>query len=539
MILHGISATKTDGRDRRGSVLAISLIVVMVIASLGAGLIQMHGAIARRQLQTIDNKRALYIAEAGLSEAFMAIAHGKSGAIGSEEEPALFGNGVFWVEAAEQPDQSVAIVSNGLCETGRFSLAMTVIRQVSPIASLGLFGADSVVIGEGAIIDGYDSEAGSYASQVDPDITPESTGQGAMVTSNLEIEVAGSAGGGGGFQAGFGGAIGGGLGGGYSTWIFGDAIPGPRSGVLADPGVLITGNTMPALKPVKLDRLEIPAGLELNTSLVHSDARPLVLSNVETQYKRISVGAGSELVLEGPVTIIATGLDLEPGAKLSIDTTGGPVMIYVTRFLNLADGSILENPSQDPTQMALVVGASDDVDIDGDGALDTAVHIGAEGEFFGMLYAPKSELSIPESLRMFGCLTGDTVNFEAGARFTYDSAMMTSGVAVTGLPGLLSWRIVELPDAAIVKRRRDPIRALELAGVTPVPSHKAYVESYIRIDYTDNLDILQTYEGLEANMDWSLVKKVEKMRWADTQVDLNTAPESKGSGSTAPAMITL
>ena len=58
--------------------------VVMVIASLGAGLIQMHGAIKRRQMQRVDNKRALYIAEAGLSEAFIAVTHGKSGNVGNE-----------------------------------------------------------------------------------------------------------------------------------------------------------------------------------------------------------------------------------------------------------------------------------------------------------------------------------------------------------------------------------------------------------------------------------------------------------------------
>ncbi|MFT5049683.1 MAG: Tfp pilus assembly protein PilX [Chlamydiales bacterium] len=534
MILHRHSGATSS---QRGSVLAISLIVVMVIASLGAGLIQMHSAIARRQLQAIDNKRALYIAEAGLSEAFMAIAHGKSGAIGSEERPAIFGNGLFWVEVAEQPDQSIAIVSNGLCETGRFSLAMTVERQISPIASLGLFGAQAVTIGQGAIIDGYDSQVGTYDAQVDPDLAQASTGQGARITSNAEIEISATA-------AGSSKLSGDGLvglaseeGADYSTWIYGDAIPGPDGGVLADPGVLITGDTVPALKPVRLERLDVPIGLAGSTALVHTDATPLVLSNVEAQYRKVYVGPGSELVLQGPVTIMATGILLDPGAKLTIDTTGGPVMIYATAYVSFAEGSILANSSQDPTQVALVVGASEDVDIDGDGTLDPAIHLAAEGDFYGMLYAPRSDVSVPSTLRMFGCVTGDSLTFEDGSHFSYDIAMKTTGVAVTGLPGLLSWRIVSLPDADIVKHRTDPMRALKLAGVTPTPSSEAYAETYIRLDYTDGSGNPQTYEGLETSLDWNQVQKVDNMRWSETLAGLNTAPDSGATGKTAPAIV--
>ena len=283
---------------KRGSALAISLIVVMVIASLGAGLIQMHGAIARRQMQSVDNKRALYIAEAGLSEAFMAVTHGKSGNIASEETPASFGNGIFWVEAAEQPDNTVALVSNGLCETGRFSLSMVVKRQVSPIASLGVFGAESVTIGEGTVIDGYDSSAGTYDSQVDGSLSPASTGQGAKLTSNSDIQIDGSGGGGGG------GMIGMGIGGvGDSTWVYGDAQPGPRGSVLSDPDTLVTGNTTPALKRVRVEPLTPPTGLTGLTSLSQTAMRPMVLTDVENQYRKMHIGAGSELVLEGPVTI--------------------------------------------------------------------------------------------------------------------------------------------------------------------------------------------------------------------------------------------
>ena len=131
---------------------------------------------------------------------------------------------------------------------------MTVTRQISPIASLGLFGAQTMTIGGGAIIDGYDSRDGSYDSQVDPDLDQTSTGQGARITSNAEINVSATAAGS--TRVSGDGLTGLSSGGSstYSTWIYGDTIPGPDAGVLADPGVLITGQTTPALKPVTLLR---------------------------------------------------------------------------------------------------------------------------------------------------------------------------------------------------------------------------------------------------------------------------------------------
>lgn len=518
----------------RGSALAASLIVVMIIASLGAGLIQLHGAVARRQMQSIDNKRALYIAEAGLSEAFMAITHGKSGNLGTEEDPALFGNGVFWVEAVEQPDETVAIVSNGLCETGRFSLAMVVRRQISPVASLGAFGGQSVTVGTGAVIDGYDSRIGSYNSQVNHNLPQGTTGSGAVITSNGDITANGS--GGGGLVHGI-GLDGGGLGGGGdSTWIYGDVTPGPKNSVVADPDVMISGQTAPALRAATLEKIEPPETLGTVTSISQAGRTPMVLSNTEGRYRKIHVGRGSELVLEGPTSLLAGTLEMEPGAKLTIDTTNGPVMMYLAVAVKMQAGSVLENVSQDPTQFAMVVGGDGAADIDGDGLDDAALALEASGDFYGMLYAPRSDVTVPSDLRMFGCVTGKTVHFGQNARFTYDVAMASSGVAVTGLPGLLSWRIVELPDAPMVKRRVDPIRWMHLQGRTPVPSHRAHHESHLHLDYLDGAGVRQTYDGLEDAFDWTNVQEVEEMRWANDLAGLAGAQPAMGNGGNMNAV---
>ena len=101
-----LSASSTRGRaGRRGGALALSLMVVFVISILAASFLRLSSGATRRQAQSVDRKRAFYLAEAGLAEAFSGITFGRSGRVGSTERPAVFGEGLFWVEA-EQIDDS-------------------------------------------------------------------------------------------------------------------------------------------------------------------------------------------------------------------------------------------------------------------------------------------------------------------------------------------------------------------------------------------------------------------------------------------------
>jgi hypothetical protein len=156
--------------ERRGSALVASLFVVMAVSALSIAFLQLSLSKSREGRSSVDAKRAFYMAEAGLSEAFTAIRMGRSGNVGTEEEPAKFATGVFWVVAEEQEDQTCLLTSTGLCGTGRASLSVIVDKTESSVPALGVFGDDDVVIEEGALIDSYDSRLGEYNSQgFDPD----------------------------------------------------------------------------------------------------------------------------------------------------------------------------------------------------------------------------------------------------------------------------------------------------------------------------------------------------------------------------------
>ncbi len=74
---------KASSNNRRGSALVLSLIVVTVVAILSMGLLNLNRAVTKRQSHNIDDMRAFYLAEAGLSEAYFGLMTGQTGQIGS------------------------------------------------------------------------------------------------------------------------------------------------------------------------------------------------------------------------------------------------------------------------------------------------------------------------------------------------------------------------------------------------------------------------------------------------------------------------
>lgn len=489
---------------RAGSALLASLMIVIVISGLGVVMVQLHSSVTKKQVQAIDQRRAFYVAEAGLSEAFLAVSQGKSGNVGSQAVPASFGRGLYWVEAAELDDGDVALFSTGLCGTGRFAVSAVIRRSTTPLASLGVFADSEMVIEAGVQVDGFDSDAGSFETQALGTGEDSTTGAGARLCSNGDIVLESS------------GIFPGGP---EATAVFGDLRPGPNAAVLMGSGASVTGSTAPAESVVAVPPVSVPA-LESEGELVHAGSSPAVLTAREVRYDRVRVESGSALTLEGPLTLVVGALELAAGAELIVDTSTGPVCVYCTESCDLEEGSVLSASGSDPTSAALFITASDSVDADGDGDLEHPVRIRATGEFHGAIYVPSTTLSIPSGLRLFGAVAADRVVLEAGARISVDEALAQKSAGVSALPRLICWRIVALPDTPLVSLRLDPKAQLQLKGVEPTESHQAHLEDFVSIEFFDTDGELSSYEGPEAAFDWSEVGVAITTEWsADADFD--------------------
>ena len=122
---------------RRGSALVVCLAAVLGMAALCAGILQFSGRVAREQATTIDDLRALYAAESGLAEAYLALSEGKDGNVGSAENPAAYGGGMYWVEASDVGGGRVALSSTGLVGTGASGSSTCPTRSSSPPCASG------------------------------------------------------------------------------------------------------------------------------------------------------------------------------------------------------------------------------------------------------------------------------------------------------------------------------------------------------------------------------------------------------------------
>ncbi len=513
-----LGSSRRGHTRRRGTALIASLIVVMTVATLGATLIQVNNAITRRQMTAIDTKRAFYVGEAGLSEAFMAVSQGKSGNIASPATPATFGDGVYWVEATEDASGRIALRSTGLCGMGRFSISVVVERQVNPVASLGMFSDEELIVGEGTIVDGYDSSLGPFESQLDPSFAFDTTGSGAVLTSNHDVVLEGGGGAQGPQMPGMP----------NGTRVLGDSSPGPRSVTSIGPGAVVTGATAPRSDRFQAAEVVLPPN-STTGRVSHGDSIPLALSGPDVGYRTVKVASGAKLILQGPTTVVVESLSIASGGHLEIDGTNGAVRLFVTEEVTMEANSILTSVTRDPKDFSMFVTSANwfrDTLLPGVLAPilnvepESPVQLLGEGEFVGYLYAPFSKVTVPSKLRFFGAAAALALDIEPGARISFDSAIATADINQLGLPQLVSWRVVELPDEPIVKSKLNPDTFLALQGVTPTPSKNAAVESFIEIVFRDLSGQVQTFTGAEGSMNWAGVSGVITQKWGTSLAGL-------------------
>lgn len=507
---------------RRGGALVASLIVVTVIAGLGAGLVSVQASITRRHAQGIDQKRALYIAEAGLSEAFSAVTVGKSGTIGSPELPAEWGSGVYWVEADPDEEGNIHLKSVGLCGRGRFALNAVVKPASNPIAVHGIHGRRGLTVGVGSQIDGFDSTEGDYESRVDRSLPSTTTGYGARLTTNGDVTVRGEPKGRRRNAA-------------PQTLVYGDVRPGSNGVVVSEPGARITGSTLPLEERIKAIRIPVP---DISTSQ-GSATLSGVLTGGHLRYESIRVRGDSTLILRGPLTLVLNELDVS--GRLELDGSDGKIEVFVLHAFKMRNGSQLETTSPSPRAVGIFLGAlgnqrsrwsniassrTTSRSWKGEGAEEVEAApattsqgrpliLLAKGTFRGLLYAPFNNLKIPASLRVIGAVGARKVELAPGAQVTFDEGLVTASLGVTVLPELLSWQIVDLPDEAIVTSRTDPVQHLKRRGVKPLKSSKAHREAQASLNYIDSKGRERQFVGDLDSFDWSELDSLGGVRWRD------------------------
>ncbi|MEZ6003524.1 MAG: hypothetical protein R3F33_04980 [Planctomycetota bacterium] len=476
---------KRSNKARRGAALISCLMLVAAVASLGAGMVQISSVSTRRQNLSIDTAQALYIAESALSEAYFAVAQGRSGQLGSEVTPAEYAGGYYWVTATEQPGAQVELKATAMYGRGKFTLGLALKRSENQVAGLGICGLVDVTIGDSAKI----------LNVVDPINPPPSGSAPLSVRSNGDITI-------------------------YSpdpmlglpaTTVEGGVHAGPDGLADLDPGVIVTGEISLSSRGITLPSFTIP---KMDGSLGNY-VFPTGMSSdklmSDRYYDTMTVPAGKTLVLQGPMDLRADTFELLSGAQLIIDTTAGPVGMYTTRLTYFESGSSLVSVDKDPTRFTLF--ALTPVRTD-----RSKVIMGAKGEFYGMLIAPRSHVEVPGDMRITGSIVAETLNIGSNAQVTYPEILRGGGYGITMTPTLVAWQILEVPDSPLTRGSGTIDEKIKNLALVPVPTRTAALETDVKLTYLDTLGSIQVYTGPLTAVPWVTVRSVDKVGWFDGMI---------------------
>jgi hypothetical protein len=251
------------------------------------------------------------------------------------------------------------------------------------------------------------------------------------------------------------------------TQILGDARPGPSGTVLRGTRTSITGSTAPSDDVVPMPAIEVPSvpsNGDLDYGLTQT---PLTLPTGPTAFGSMRVRAGGKVIVPGPAVLVVDSLQVDASGELVLDSTNGPIQLYVREYVHLATGSLLTTPDHKPAHASIQIAASKTIDRDKDGIPDPPVRLFATGLVYATIYAPLASVSLPPSFELSGAVAAQRLTFQQGARMHFDAALAVASLENGALPHFAGWRILELPDSPLVVMRYDPLLVLRVSGMTP------------------------------------------------------------------------
>lgn len=407
--------------------LYLALLTLIPLAALTYGLVRIATSFSSEQRHRIEDEHALFLAEAGIEEGLAALELGGTGSVGSEDAPVFFGDGLFWVRADPVANDLVMLRSAAMYESGRAAVDQLVHRHLGSNSDTAIFSRQALRLEANVLIDSFDSRLGSYASQVSGGVASA----GAVVESNsgIRVDSAGE--------------------------IHGDIHPGVGHGVSSASSADVTGSLQPLESPRTIEEATPPAIASAGNQTL---AGAGTFSAGDYAWGALTIDGHPTFV--GPARIVVDRLELRPNSSLTLDTTGGPIEIYVLDVLRQASNSAIVCPSQSAKDVTLHYLAP----------AGSTADLRSNSDFYGRIVAPHATVVVRSNFEIFGAIQADLVVVNANARIHFDSAILDAA-AEPLLYAKAAWTRAAFPVAAFRVDRRDPFRLVGVArGDLPLPA---------------------------------------------------------------------
>jgi hypothetical protein len=373
-----------SGNNESGIVLIVCMILLLMLSLIGITSITTSNTEQDISGNEMRANEAFYLADAGIERSLGVLEDTVEWRMGFYREP--LGRGTYNVvltDSSAEPflDDKILARSTGNVD----EVEKTIEAYLKPVYiypfSYGAYGRDSVGFAGNGIMDSYDSEVGTYASQLSGNHAGENGPVGSEGTIALEgqADVYGSA----------------------STTPGGDIIYGGGAQVYGDTS---TNADPPEFPPITQDELDYAEA---------NNAAPGGLlfaggGNYNNGNNSMSVAAHASVTFTASGVYYFSDVSITGHGEIYI-APGAEVVIYVTGNWDSSGGTII-NQNHTPSSFQLF-------------SVGSTVAVAGGSEFYGTIYAPESDVIVTGGSDFYGSIVGRTFDNGGGTKCHYDEAL--------------------------------------------------------------------------------------------------------------------
>lgn len=400
---------------RRGGALVMVAIVATVFASISLSLVTLNTTALREQRVSREEVDALYVAEAGLADAYSLVARGDPGERGTKGQQLSFGESSYWVDDVDLGGGRRALVSTATVGRSGARVRLVLEEVTTTFWEWAAFGDERLTMDSNAHVDSYDSSAGSYSSQAvnggGSDTYADDDGD---VGSNGPIALD------------------------QNSTVYGSAVPGAGEAVTLSGSATVTGSTAPATESVGFPPLVIPAFPSLGDLTVANNSTQHVTAG-DYRYEDFRLGSGARLVVDGPARLVFSNFEMRSGSELAVDATHGPVEIFVENDFVMNSNTLIASTDFTPADIAINLLSDNVIDPNLHVDLDE-VDFNSNAELYGTVYAPNAAIEINSNFELYGSLVARTVHLDSNSYIHFDRALLDAGGVETEFRTVL-WQV--------------------------------------------------------------------------------------------------
>lgn len=390
---------------RSGSALLYAMILMVALAGMCAALLGITLRTGDAREESRSSQRALYAAEAGLSDYMVQLTEGglqpalkaaPGGVLqfGSSEAPLPLGPSGYFVTVSTLDPRTYSVDSTGVDGTDAHRLQLLLGKEPTGFFQFAAFGSKGVILNSNSFVDSYDSEYGSYDSQIKGgnDFAKENGDIG----SNADVDMK------------------------SNTVVHGDVTPGVEGQVnYLGPGIEISGSTEPLEQPFPMPPIEWPDASSVASLVGTTD---ITLGPGVVAYKDVLMKGGSKLTLKGPVTLVVDDFQMLSNSKLVFDPSGGEIELYAKQDFVLESNADVQSLSESALDVTLFLGGNNF------GTKKAPppdkVELGANAHFVGAIYAPNAQFKLASNFDIFGSIMCGYLDLSSFGTIHFDEALL-------------------------------------------------------------------------------------------------------------------